>query len=164
MIEDRAVHVTLRDVKDTDLPFFFEHQLDEEANRMAAFTAEDPSDRNAFNAHWKKILGDDSILIKTILYHDEVAGHIASFIRSGDLEVTYWIGRDHWSRGIASAALAQFLEIQEERPIYARAAKDNFASLRVLEKCHFTISGEDKGFANARGTEAEEYILELRAE
>jgi RimJ/RimL family protein N-acetyltransferase len=50
------------------------------------------------------------------------------------------------------------------RPVYARAAKDNTASLRVLEKCGFKISGEDKGFSHARGKEVEEFILELRGE
>lgn len=48
------------------------------------------------------------------------------------------------------------------RPLYARAAKDNVASIRVLEKCGFRISGYERAFANARGEEIEEAILELR--
>ena len=40
--------VLLRDVEESDLPFFFEHQLDPEATRMAAFSARD---RKAFLAH-----------------------------------------------------------------------------------------------------------------
>jgi RimJ/RimL family protein N-acetyltransferase len=64
---------------------------------------------------------------------------------------------------IATKALSEFLRLLKTRPLYARVAKDNIASIRVLEKCGFTISGEDKGFSNARGEEVEEYILELTA-
>src|ERR1700730_10727135 len=40
--------VLLRDVMSSDLPIFFEQQLDSDANHMAAFTAKDPTDRDAF--------------------------------------------------------------------------------------------------------------------
>jgi RimJ/RimL family protein N-acetyltransferase len=55
----------------------------------------------------------------------------------------------------------QFLDVVQTRPLYARAAQDNAASIRVLQKCGFMICGEDKGFANARGEEVEEIILRL---
>src|SRR4029453_19193159 len=77
---------------------------------------------------------------------------------------TYWIGREFWGRGIATQALAVLLSAVKTRPLYARAAKDNIASLRVLEKCGFTITGYERGFANARGEEIEEVVLELQAE
>jgi RimJ/RimL family protein N-acetyltransferase len=54
-----------------------------------------------------------------------------------------------------------FLELFEARPIGARVAKDNVASIRVLEKCGFEVAGENKGFANARGEETEEFIFKL---
>ena len=63
--------------------------------------------------------------------------------------------------GCRPQALSQLLAQVQTRPIYARAAKDNVASIRVLEKCGFTITGGDKGFANARGKEIEEFILTL---
>jgi RimJ/RimL family protein N-acetyltransferase len=50
----------------------------------------------------------------------------------------------------------------KRRPIYARVAKDNLGSRRVLEKCGFTVINESTGFANARGQEIEELLLELR--
>ena len=154
----------LRDVMEDDLPIFFEQQLDSDANHMAAFTAEDPADRDAFTAHWNKILGDDTATNKTIIFAGRVVGHAASFKRLGKPEVTYWIGKEYWGQGLATRALAALLSQVKERPIYARAAKDNTASIRVLEKCGFEISGEDKGFSHARGQEVEEYILELRGE
>jgi RimJ/RimL family protein N-acetyltransferase len=154
----------LRDVREDDLPIFFEQQLDSDANYMAAFTAKNPSDRDAFTSHWSKILGDDTTTNKTILFAGQVVGHIASFERLGKPEVSYWIGKEYWGRGLATRALSEFLSQVKERPVYARAAKDNKASLRVLEKCGFKITGEDKGFSHARGEEVEEFILELRGE
>ena len=155
--------VLLRDVTEGDLPTFFEQQLDSDANRMAAFTRKDPADRDAFDAHWTKIMGDDTITIKTILFEGHVAGHVATFQMFGKPEVTYWIGREYWGKGLATKALSEFLGHVNARPLYARVSKDNVASIRVLEKCGFTVSGEDKGFSNARGEEVEEFILELRA-
>ena len=153
--------VVLRDVINDDLAIFFDQQLDLDANYMAAFTAEDPADRAAFMAHWKKILGDDTIIKKTILFDGQVAGDIASFEMFGERVVGYWIGQQYWGKGIATRALAAFLGLVKVHPLFARVAKDNVASLRVLQKCGFTITGEDKGFANARGNDIEEYILTL---
>ena len=153
--------VRLRNVRQRDLPIFFRHQQDPVATNMAAFTSKDPGDRAAFDAHWSKILEDDTITIKAILVGREVAGHIGSFEREGKPNVTYWIGREYWGKGLATEALRGFLGDLETRPMYASAAKDNVASLRVLEKCGFKIAGQEKGFANARGEEIEELLLEL---
>ena len=149
----------LREVIDDDLPIFFEQQLDPAASYMAAFTAKDPHDREAFMAKWARIRLDENILIRTILYEGQVAGWVLSYVSEIGLEVSYWVGREYWGKGIATQALIEFLQIQKQRPIYARAAKDNLASLRVQEKCGFKVTGEDKGFANARGMEIEEYTL-----
>ena len=167
-LEDEKVNhlrgnILLRDVTEADLPTFFEHQLDPTANHMAAFSAKDPADRLAFNAHWAKIMTDDSIIKKTILYKSQVAGHILGFEQFGKPAVSYWIGKEYWGKGIATKALSAFLKELKTRPLYARAAKDNIASLRVLEKCGFKIAGEDVGFSNARGKQVEEFILKLDA-
>ncbi len=155
-------NVVLREVQAEDLPLFFEHQLDPDANYMAAFTAKDPADQRAFMAHWAKILDDATITNRTILIDGQVAGSVASYEESaGHLEVTYWLGKPYWGKGIATAALRALLAQVTTRPIYARVAKDNRASLRVLEKCGFMIIDEDKGFANARGQEIEEWLLQL---
>jgi len=156
-----TINVLLRDVVEADLPIFFENQLDPEANHMAAFTAKDPTDRDAFMAHWRRNLGNKTGTIKTILFDGNVIGSVSSYEQEGDLEITYWLGKAYWGKGLATQALAKFLDHVKTRPLYARAVKDNIGSLRVLQKCGFTIVGEDKGFANARGTEVEEYILKL---
>ena len=152
----------LRDVLPDDLPIFFEQQLNQEANTMAAFTSKDPTDQEAFMVHWRKNLGNDTCIIKTILFNGQVAGSVSSYEDEGKPEVTYWLGKEYWGKGIATSALTEFLTHHNKtRPIYARVAKDNLGSRRVLEKCGFAIIGESKGFANARGQEIEEFLLEL---
>lgn len=158
---DNTVTVTLRDVTESDLTVFFQRQQDPVANQMAAFTAEDPSNWAAFQDHWSRILADEGIMTKAILLDQEVVGHVGTFEQFGEREVTYWIAREHWNKGIATAALSQFLPRIPTRPLHARAAKDNIASRRVLEKCGFAITGEDHGFANARQAETEEFIFTL---
>ncbi len=157
--------VLLRDVTESDLPIFFDQQLDSDANHMAAFTARDPADRDAFMAHWTTILGDETITIKTILLDGHVAGHVLSYEDEafGQPEVSYWIGKNYWGKGVATKALSAFLGYIKVHPLYARVVKDNVASLWVLEKCGFTLCGENKGYSNARGEEVEEFILRLRA-
>lgn len=155
-------HLLLRCMENDDLPVFFEHQQDPEANYMAAFTAKDPANREAFIAHWQRILADKTVILQTILCDGQVAGSVSSYEEEGRPEVTYWLGKEYWGKGIATWALTEFLARHNTtRPIYARVAKDNPGSRRVLEKCGFKIIGESKGFANARGQEIEELLLEL---
>ena len=154
----------LREVVEDDLASFFAFQLDRDANYMAAFTAKDPTDREAFTAHWNEILADPTTINRTIVCDGQVVGSVSSYEDSGKPEVTYWIGRSHWGKGIATRALKAFLaKANTARPIYARVARDNLASRRILEKCGFQVIGEMKGFANARGEEIEELLLELPA-
>lgn len=154
-------NVDLRPVVEADLAALFEHQRDEVACRMAAFTVANPQDRAAFDAKWARLLRDPAVTNRTIRVGGVVVGSIASFTREGDREITYWIAREHWGRGFATAALARFLDEERTRPLFARVAKDNVGSTRVLTKCGFAIVGADRGFANARGCEIDELILRL---
>ncbi len=158
----QTIDLRLRELLDDDLPIFFEQQLDPEANRMAAFTAKDPRDRVNFEAHWNKIRTTDGVTLRTILINERVAGNIASFVMFGDLCISYWIGKEYWGKGVATEALRLFLEVVTTRPICARVAYDNVGSSRVLEKCGFKIVAKEKGFANARGKEIEEFVYCLK--
>jgi RimJ/RimL family protein N-acetyltransferase len=108
--------VILRDVIPGDQTIFFQQQLDPQANHMAAFTAKNPADRAAFDAHWAKILGDRSITLKTILYQGQVAGNVVCHSWFGEPEIGYWIGRQYWGKGITTQALTLFLGIVTQRP------------------------------------------------
>ena len=151
--------ISLRDVEQQDLLTFFAHQQDPEATRMAAFPTRD---HDAFMAHWLTILNEDAVGVRTILFGTDIAGHIVSWQQAGARKVGYWLGRDYWGRGIASAALARFLAIITTRPLLAHVAKHNLASLRVLQKSGFEISGEDTVLAPT-GEQVEEYTLTLEA-
>lgn len=150
--------IQLRNITESDLPILFEHQLDPDATEMAAFPSRD---RATFMAHWAKIMADESVLLKTILFDGQVAGTVVSFELSGEREVGYWIGKEYWGKGIATQALTEFLGYIYTRPLYAHVAKHNIASQRVLEKCGFMVAGEGEGFINARGERVEEIILKL---
>ena len=153
----------LRDVIEADLPVFFDHQQDPEAVFMAAFTTQDPSDLEAFMTHWQRLLGSEDVITRSIILTGGVAGHIASWVDDDRREITYWVARDQWGKGVATAALRLFLREVETRPLYARVAKDNAGSIRVLEKCGFVVVDEDRGFANARGKPIDELVLRLDA-
>ncbi|MBK9124342.1 MAG: GNAT family N-acetyltransferase [Chloroflexi bacterium] len=155
--------VVLRPVTADDLPILFEQQLDAEANWMSAFTFEDPSDRAGYMTHWNSLLTNKDIVLRAIEWRGQLAGYVLSFTLFGRLSVAYWLGREFWGKGIATAGLTAFLDIQRTRPIYARVAKDNLGSRRVLEKCGFQIIGEERNFANARKAETDELIVERRA-
>ena len=103
----------LRKVVDEDLPVFFEYQRDSQANWMAAFSAKDPNNRDEFAARWKRILADRVITVRTVVVDGQVAGSVLCWLDDefGKPEVSYWIGKEHWGKGIATQALAQFLEI-----------------------------------------------------
>ncbi len=150
----------LRDVTASDLPIFFEQQLDPEATAMAAFPSRD---RESFMKHWAKIMADESVILKTILFDGQVAGNIVSWEQAGEREVGYWIGKEFWGKGIATQALLLFTGLAKTRPLFAHVAKHNIGSRRVLEKCGFTVVGEDKYF-DAKGEQIEELILKLEAE
>ncbi|HEY0734621.1 MAG TPA: GNAT family N-acetyltransferase [Herpetosiphonaceae bacterium] len=134
--------VVLRDVSEDDLPIFFEQQLDPEACAMAAFPSRE---WDAFIAHWRKILANDTLIKQTILFAGAVAGNIGAFEQDGQTQIGYWLGRSYWGKGVASAALAAFVDHVKTRPLYAHVVKHNRASMRVLEKSGFTICGQETG-------------------
>jgi RimJ/RimL family protein N-acetyltransferase len=155
------MRLSLRPLVDADLDAVFEQMKDPESVRMAAFTARDPDDRQAFLAHVARARDDPSAVQHVIEADGMFAGTIGSFKIDDRTEVTYWIDRALWGRGIASAALQSLLSVTTERPVFARAASDNAASLRVLEKAGFRRIGVDRGYARGRGEEIEETILRL---
>ncbi len=153
--------LTLRPVEVTDLDAIFEQMRDPESVRMAAFTAEDPTDRSAFDAHMAKIMSAPENRLRAIIRDGRLVGTIGSYPSEGVTEVTYWIDRACWGQAIATRALPMLLEEIPDRPIRARAASDNAGSLRVLHKAGFRPIGTEVAYAPARATEIEETVLEL---
>ena len=148
----------LRKVAQADLPVFFEHQRDPDSTRMAAFPARD---RDAFLAHWAKILADATVITRAIAFEGQVAGNVVCWEHEEERDIGYWIGREFWGRGIATLALAEFLRQVQVRPLHAHVAKHNLASIRVLEKCGFARCGEGDGISVPGEGTVGEYILML---
>ena len=140
--------ITLREVTPDDLPIFYEHQRDPEGYQMAAYPSKE---WEPFMAHWTKILANPTNVIRTVLVDGQVAGNILSFMMDGEREIGYWIGKEFWGKGFATAALSQFLDVVTERPLCAHVVRHNAGSRRVLEKCGFTLRREA----------GEEFVLEI---
>jgi len=154
--------ITLRKTLQSDLESFFRFQLDKEANYLAAFTAKDPADKEVYLAKYSKLVDDPTKNMQTILVDGVIVGSVSSFELDGHTEITYWIDKAFWGKGITTTALSMFLATESARPIFGRTAFDNFGSQKVLEKCGFVRTGNDRGFANARQAEIEEFIYQLQ--
>ena len=132
--------MTLRDVETGDLDHFFEQQSDPEASALAGVPMRD---RASFDLRWSEIVNDRTIVIRTIEADGEIAGYVFSFQFEGELRIGYWLGRGFWGRGIASGAVAEFLERETRRPLFATVHPDNAASIRILEKNGFETTEAD---------------------
>ena len=155
------IEIILRPTTVQDLETLFTFQLDKEGGYLAAFMPKDHTDKTAYIEKYTKLLNDPTVNNQTIILDDKIVGSIAKFVMFGDNEVTYWIDKKFWRKGIASSALKKLLTIENSRPIFGRVAFDNYGSQKVLEKCGFVKVETDKGFANARQTEIEEFIYKL---
>lgn len=153
--------ISLRRTIVEDLKYLYRFQLDDVANSMAAFIPKNYKDWDTFNIKWSEILSDDSFLMHTIIVDDKVVGSVVQFEMFDEINVSYWIDRKYWGKGVATKALALFLEITKIRPLFAAAAFDNIGSQRVLIKNGFKFEAKEKGFAVARGEEIVEYIYKL---
>lgn len=158
---ENNLNIKFRPTLISDLDILFEFQMDKESGYLAAFMPKDPTDKFAYIEKYTKLLDDKTVNNQTIILDNIIVGSIAKFIMEGETEITYWIDRKFWGQGIATKTLNEFLAIETNRPIFGRVAFDNFGSQKVLEKCGFVKIGTDKGFANARQAEIEEYIYKL---
>ena len=153
--------LSLRPLREDDLPALFEMQLDAESRRLAAFVSEASLDREAYLEKHRKFLLDDAITNFAVVLDGEVIGSAGTFPIEGDIELTYWIRKDVWGRGAGSAAVAALLRNVPVRPLHARVVEDNAGSIRVLERNGFVRIGSEDSFAEGRGAIVTELIYVL---
>jgi len=153
-----SVSVMLRPIEPADLPTLCAFQQDPESCALAAVK---PRDTDSYLAHWRTVLADDSVVSRAILADGTLVGSINKFGRDAQDFVGYWIAREHWGKGIASRALALLLEEVPARPLRAQVAAHNPASLRVLHRCGFVITGRKHEPATDRYMESEVISLIL---
>lgn len=156
---DRPPRVRLRPIEPDDLPTLCAIQQDPESCALAAVN---PRTADNFREHWRTVLADESIVARAILTDESLAGSISRFHRDGEDMVGYWIAREYWGRGIATRALALLLQEVTTRPLHARVASHNAASLRVLERCGFAITDTRHEPATDRYPACEVVFLTLR--
>jgi RimJ/RimL family protein N-acetyltransferase len=108
-----VAEVALRPIDDSDLDALFEQMRDPESVRMAAFGAENPDDRTAFDVHMAKVRTLPEVTTRAVTVDGRLVG---SIVVDGDTEVTCWIDRSFWGQGIAGRALALLLESVRVRP------------------------------------------------
>ena len=126
---------------------------------MAAFGTPATADERI--ARWRAARANPQNTLHAIVCDDAVVGFAGSFMRGNDCEVTYWVAREHWGRGVATRALSLLVVEETRRPLFGRVAADNIASQRVLRKCGFAMSGRARAHAAARGVEIDELIYRL---
>jgi RimJ/RimL family protein N-acetyltransferase len=128
----------LRDVDESDLDALFEQQADPASSAMAGVPSRNRAD---FDAHWRRIRANDQNLIRVIDVDGEAAGHVLSWPSDGRRYIGYWVAREYWGRGLATAALAELVAEIRERPLHALVSTGNLGSIRVLEKNGFVEVG-----------------------
>src|SRR4249919_579470 len=148
-VHDVTPVVRLRTVEDWDLDVFFDHQRDPQAVEFAA--------------HWAKVRADDALVVRTIVADGMVAGNIGCWQQNEQRLLGYWVGREFWGRGVATQALARFVDEVSIRPLYAHVAVHNLGSIRVLDKCGFRRDRVQEAKAPAPDDGIEEFIFVLNA-
>jgi len=156
-----VAHIELRGVDEEDVDAIFEMMRDREAIAMAAFTAEHPDDRDAFDAWFARVTNSPDVTYVVVTENGAFAGTAATFTVGDDREVTYWIARNAWGRGVASEALHQLVAHEPVRPLFARVAAGNAASIAVLRKAGFTEVSRSTAYAPGIGADTEEIVFTL---
>lgn len=136
------MQVRLRTVRPDDLPIFFEHQCDPAAAAMAGFT---PRSRPAFDDHWRRIISEPMSIVSTVEADGDVAGYVSLFTRDARREIAYWLGREHWRRGIGRQAVSSFLALNPDRPVFGSVVTGNAASLAILRRNGFVRYTDEIG-------------------
>jgi RimJ/RimL family protein N-acetyltransferase len=145
--------VSLRRPRAEDLPALYDFQCDPESCQMAMVI---PRTREAFYAIWEPILADPASTARVVTLDGELVGAMGCFARDGLTYTGYLIARPYWGRGIAARALALLLTEVPIRPLHARAAASNLASIRVLERNGFIATGRGFSPGNERLLACEE--------
>ena len=154
-------HIELRELDDDDLDAIYEMMRDRTAVEMAAFTAADPDDRRVFDEWIARQRAAPEVATYVVTENGGFAGTAALFSADGDREVTYWIARHAWGRGVATEALRILVSREPERPLFARVAAHNAGSIAVLTKVGFTEVSRDIEFAPGVGRDVEEIVMVL---
>lgn len=156
--------ITLRRTIQSDVKVLHTFELDRASNERAGTK---PRDWETFRARWEQILADadgsaTGVTPRVVCADGVVVGSVNIAPDQGLDSIGYWIAREHWGRGIATAAVAMMLREFTRRPVVATAAGHNSPSIRVLEKNGFVITARRMTPETARTVPRETVTLILR--
>jgi [ribosomal protein S5]-alanine N-acetyltransferase len=151
--------ITLRELVPSDLSRLVSLANDESVSRYLVYTF--PHPYTQADAQWWINEGSklNGATTRVIEYDGLLCGLVGITPQTGWRdhlgEIGYWVGRQYWGKGIATAALQQatdygFAEIAL-RKLYAPVLAPNIASMRVLEKCGYTLEGVLKSEVRKNG-------------
>lgn len=155
--------VTLRPLQDDDFERLFLLESDVVGADMIALLPRVPGDRAGFEQHWQRIRTDPTSVNRVIELDGAFAGNAVSFLMGGERQVGYWIERELWGQGVATAALRLLVSELEERPLWGRVASTNHGSRRVLERAGFAMVATERVLAPRLNVEIIELVLRLDA-
>lgn len=154
-------HIELREIDEDDLDAIFAMMRDDEAIARAAFTAEHPDERDEFDAWVHRERSTEGVVYEVVTENGGFAGTVAAFPVDSDREVTFWLARHAWGRGVATEALRILVSREPVRPLYARVAAHNAAGIAVLERNGFTEVSRSTVFAPGVGRDVDELVFTL---
>jgi len=106
---------------------------------------------------WLNNINDDDLLFSIFRNNSLIGGVGLSLEEDNDLDLGFWIGRDHWGKGYATeAAMGLIQYVKKEfnfKQIKACYIKGNTGSSNVLRKLGFEEIGEcEEYFLSSRKT------------
>lgn len=92
--------------------------------------------------------------------------HPQADVMKKNAELGYWLGEDHWGKGIITAAIKQMIDFAfstyDITRIYARPFGNNAASQKVLEKAGFVLEARIEKSIFKNGEFLDELIYAVR--
>jgi RimJ/RimL family protein N-acetyltransferase len=139
-----STSIRLRPVEPADIAAFYVHSQEAFVPTSALPADDECEQMKLFEQRWERQLADRNMLIRSIVHQGSLAGYVAHFPQFGKPAIAYWLGREFWSRGIATAAVGMFIPLVNVRPLFARVSPDNRRSIRVLAKLGFVIVANER--------------------
>lgn len=141
--------ITLRDYAPNDLKPLLALANNKRVSRYLVYTFPYPYTRA--DAEWWLSTGikADGTVTKAIEQNGDFVGSVGLTLQVGWrdhlAEMGYWLGEPYWGQGIATQAVQQMTEYAfsslKLQKLYAPILAPNQGSMRVVEKCGYTLEG-----------------------
>lgn len=142
--------ITLRKFRQDDIPLLVEYLNNDEVTRYITAAINQPYTQEDAR-QWLAFCADNS-LINAIEYDGQLVGCISAtvgnFEYSHSAELGYWLGRQHWQKGIARQAVQMFIQQLQQTTslsrVFVSVVAENYRSINVLTSNGFELEGRLK--------------------